>query len=90
MKEFADDNNKFDENSRKSSKLVKNTEGKGEIAHYEQFVLFPQRFQKTHKNKGLFGKGWLVVLGFNTTLTAEVISWRSVTHMCLMSFSHQC
>ena len=26
--------------------------------------------------------GWLVVLGFNTTLTAKVISWWSVTHMC--------
>ena len=25
--------------------------------------------------------GWLVVLGFNTALTAKVISWRSVTHM---------
>ena len=24
--------------------------------------------------------GWLVVLGFNATLTAKVISWRSVTH----------
>ena len=25
--------------------------------------------------------GWLVVLGLNATLTAKVISWRSVTHM---------
>ena len=25
--------------------------------------------------------GWLVVLGFNATLTANVISWRSVTHV---------
>ena len=25
--------------------------------------------------------GWLVVLGFNATLTAKVISWRSVMHM---------
>ena len=24
---------------------------------------------------------WLVVLGFNTTLTVKVISWRSVTHV---------
>ena len=24
---------------------------------------------------------WLVVLGFNATLTAKVISWRSVTHI---------
>ena len=28
--------------------------------------------------------GWLVVLGFNATLTARVISWRSVTHMCFL------
>ena len=33
--------------------------------------------------------GWLVVLGFNTTLTAKIISWRSVTHMCFLAFSHQ-
>ena len=32
---------------------------------------------------------WLVVLGFNATLTAEVISWRLVTHMCFLAFSHQ-
>ena len=31
----------------------------------------------------------LVVLGFNATLTAKVISWRSVTHMCFLAFSHQ-
>ena len=33
--------------------------------------------------------GWLVVLGFNATLTAKVISWRSVTPMCFLAFSHQ-
>ena len=32
---------------------------------------------------------WLVVLGSNATLTARVISWRSVTHMCSLAFSHQ-
>ena len=47
LKEFADDNFKFNENGRKSSKLVENTVGKGEIARYEQFLLFPQCFQKT-------------------------------------------
>ena len=41
LKELADDNLKFDENGRKISKWVKNTVGKGEIAHYEQFLLFP-------------------------------------------------
>ena len=43
---FADNNFKFDENGRKLSKRVENTVGKGEIAHYEQFLLFPQCFQK--------------------------------------------
>ena len=28
----------------KLAKWVENTEGKGEIAHYEQFLLFPQCF----------------------------------------------
>ena len=30
------------------SKRVENTVGKGEIARYEQFLLFPQCFQKTN------------------------------------------
>ena len=46
MKEFADDNFSFDESGRKFSKRVENTVGKGEIAHNEQFLLFPQCFQK--------------------------------------------
>ena len=41
LKQFADDNFKFDENSKKFSKWVENTVGKGEIAHYDQFLLFP-------------------------------------------------
>ena len=43
-KDFADDYSKFDENGRKFSKRVENTMGKGEIARYEQFLLFPQCF----------------------------------------------
>ena len=48
VKEFADDNFKFDENFRKLSQRVKNTVGKIEFARYEQFLLFPQCFQKTY------------------------------------------
>ena len=33
--------------------------------------------------------GWLDVLGFNATLTAKVISWWSVTHMCFLAFSYK-
>ena len=34
-------------NLRNFSNWVENTVGKGEIAHYEQFLLFPQCFQTT-------------------------------------------
>ena len=47
LKVFADDNSKFDENGRRFFKRVENAVGKGEIARYEQFLLFPQFFQKT-------------------------------------------
>ena len=52
LKEFADGNFKFGVNGGKLSKQVENTVGKGEIARYEQFLLFPQCFQK-----GLFQRG---------------------------------
>ena len=48
LKEFADDNFKFDETGRKFSEMLENNVGKGEIAHTEQFLLFPQCFQKTY------------------------------------------
>ena len=71
VREFADDNFKFDQNSRKLSEWVENTVGKGEIAHYEQFLLFPQCFRRlvlqTRKNQGLFGKG----------LSVGLVAWRS-------------
>ena len=47
LKEFADDNFKFVKNVKNISWKVENTVGKGEIARYEQFLLFPQCFQKT-------------------------------------------
>ena len=46
-KGFADNNFKFDENGRKFTKRSENTVGKGGNAHYEQFLLFPQFFQRT-------------------------------------------
>ena len=61
LKELGDDNFGFDENGR-SFKRVENTVGKGEIARYEQFLLFPhcvfKRFVlQTPTNQGLLGKG---------------------------------
>ena len=47
LKEYADNNFEFDDSGRMLSKKEENTVGKGEIARYEQFLLFPQCFQKT-------------------------------------------
>ena len=62
LKEFADDNFKFDENGRKLSKRVENTVGKREVARYEQFLLFPQCFQKAYfpgASKGVIVWEWV-------------------------------
>ena len=47
LKEMADEDSKLDINGRKFSKPVENAVGKGEIARYEQFLLFPLCFQNT-------------------------------------------
>ena len=47
LKEFADNNFKYDENGRKFSKMAENTVGKRAVAYGEQFLLFPQSFQKS-------------------------------------------
>ena len=60
--DFAGDNFNFDENGRKSSKPVENTVGTGEIARYEQFLLFPQCFQKAcfpGTSKGIIVWEWV-------------------------------
>ena len=49
----------FDENGIKFSKRVENTAGKGKIAHYEQFLLFPDCFQNiftAYKGKACLGR----------------------------------
>ena len=68
MKEFADDNFKFDENGRKLCEWVENTVGKGEIARSEQFLLFSQCFQKAcfpGASKGVIG--WECVIENTST-----------------------
>ena len=47
LKESVVDNSEFDENGRKFYKRLENIVGKGEIARYEQFLLFPRCFQET-------------------------------------------
>ena len=49
LKEFADNNSKFNENGRKFSKWVENNVGKKEIGLDEQFLFYPPCFQKTCK-----------------------------------------
>ena len=46
IERFADSNLKYEENGRKLFNPVENTVGKGDIARYEQYLLFPQCFQK--------------------------------------------
>ena len=65
LKQSADDNFEFDVNSRKFSKLVENTVGIGEIALYEQFLLFPQCFQKARfsgASKGVIVWEWVKIV----------------------------
>ena len=57
MKDF-DDNFKFEENGGRFSRNLENTVGTGEIARYEQFLLFPQCFQKTCTADTLKGLVW--------------------------------
>ena len=42
--QIANDNSKFDENGVNFSRRIENTVGKGEIACYEEFLLFPPCF----------------------------------------------
>ena len=44
LKEFADDISKCDDTEKWFSDRAENIMGKGEFAHHEQFLLFPQFF----------------------------------------------
>ena len=77
FKELADDKINLTEKLKFVLERAEIIVRKGENAGYQHFLLFQQCFD------------WLVVLGFNATLTAMVISWRSVTHMCFLALSHQ-
>ena len=73
LKEFADDNFKFDENERKLSKQIENTVEKGEIACYKQFLLFPQCFQKAcfpEASKGVIVWEWV-----NSLPNDKLLDW---------------
>ena len=53
---------------------------------HEALSLTIQTFMANVKGFCRQTSGCLFVLGFNATLTAKVISWRSVTHMCFLSW----
>ena len=74
LKQSADDNFKFDENSRKFSKQAENTVGKGEIARYKQFFLFPLCFQKACFLGA--SKGVIVCEWDNQTSTCVAVEFR--------------
>ena len=61
LKEFADDNFKFDEDSTKLSKQVENTERRGELLSMSDISfshsVFKRLVLQNHKTQGLFGKG---------------------------------
>ena len=58
MKEFAEDNSKFDENGRKFSKQVENIVGRGEIACCPFPTVFLKALNCRHINtRACFGKG---------------------------------
>ena len=67
---------------------VENTVGKGEIARYEQFLLFQQCFQKAHlsgASKGIIVWEWVkVALNPNTTNTINF--WHLFICFCMQSY----
>ena len=78
LKEFADNNFRYDGSGRKFSKRVENTMGKGEIAHHKQFLLFPQCFQKTcatDKIRACLTQGYIqtALLGLNRIFELIVV-----------------
>ena len=81
LKEFADNNFKFNKNGRKLSKWLENTVVKGEIAGCEQFLLFPQCFQEAGfpaASKGIIEWEWVNPLPHNlewTTLKIMRFEW---------------
>ena len=53
LKKFADDNFEFNENGRKLSKRVENTDGNGEIVHSAFPTLFSKGLYCRHVKRGL-------------------------------------
>ena len=77
LKQSADDNFQFDVKSKNFSKLVENTVEIGEIAWHEQFLLFPQCFQKAcfpGASKGVIVWKWVNTWSTGTSTPAHPIN----------------
>ena len=87
LKEFVDANFEFDENGSKLSKWVKNIVGKGEIARYEQFLLFPQCFQKAcfpWASKGVIVWEWVKILNSHISVViCSCFEFGTVSKCCI-------
>ena len=78
MKEFVDDNFKFDKKWKKVIQQEENTVRKGEIAHYEHFLLFPLCFQKAcfpGVSKGVIVWEWINLLPISSWYPQIFKSW---------------
>ena len=88
MKDFADNNFKFDENNEKFPKTVENTEKQKKLFITSNFYfphsVFKRHVQQTCKNKGLFGKELKIAKSFEPTLYANALSPfpHSTVQMC--------
>ena len=87
LKQSADDNFKFHENSRKFSKQVEKTVGKGEIARYEQFSfshsVFKMLVSQGRQKVSLCGNG--LITFFRTSLMKFFFSQQSTNVRFVLS-----
>ena len=77
LKQSAEDNFRFDENSRKFSKLVENTVGKGEIARYFSHSVFKRLVSQGRQKVSLCGNGLIsfyALLGYTFTCRTQCIN----------------
>ena len=90
LKQSADNNFEFDVNSRKFSKLVENTVGKGEIARDEQFLLFSLCFQRACFARASTGViVWELVKPFTWPMTKSFFMLNSAEHeISMLDKSH--
>ena len=77
----------IDKIGRKLSKQVENTEGKGEIARYQQFLLFPRCFQKTcfpEESKGVIVWEWVKPIYFKLIQKQVLTTKTNLSPFCFL------